>query len=328
MQSSQSISLIYQSSAMRTITERIEAICQSDSSVLLIGETGVGKELVAEYVHRISNRRQAPLVKVGLSALPHELLESELFGHEKGSYTSASSEKKGLFELADRGTIVLDDIDDFPLQLQSKLLRVLESREINRVGAVAPIAVDVRVITTTKINLKELVERGLFRADLFYRLNVVPIVIPPLRHRREDIPPLVEHFLHRFAPDKIIRMSPEAQEFLNSYSWPGNVRELRNVIQRVCLFTDGTILPKDLPQEITGENPLELLLKSCAHCFVGEAMSLDGIVACLEKNLIRHALQQSNGNRTQAAAVLKISPSTLRDKLKKYGTDGSRDSVD
>jgi transcriptional regulator with GAF, ATPase, and Fis domain len=328
MPTSQTVSLIYQSSAMRTIIERIEAICHSDSSVLLIGETGVGKELIAEHIHRSSNRRQSPLVKVGLSALPHELLESELFGHEKGSYTSASYEKKGLFELADHGTIVLDDIDDFPLPLQSKLLRVLESREINRLGGIAPIPVNVRVITTTKINLKELVERGMFRADLFYRLNVVPIVIPPLRHRREDIPPLVEHFLHRFAPDKILRISPEAQEFLNSYSWPGNVRELRNVVQRVCLFTDSTILPTDLPQEITGENPLELLLKSCAQCFVGDHMSLDGIVACLEKNLIRHALQQSNGNRTQAAAVLKISPSTLRDKLKKYHTDGSRNSVD
>jgi transcriptional regulator with PAS, ATPase and Fis domain len=313
---------------MRTIIERIEAICHSDSSILLIGETGVGKELIAEHIHRSSNRRQSPLVKVGLSALPHELLESELFGHEKGSYTSASYEKKGLFELADHGTIVLDDIDDFPLPLQSKLLRVLESREINRLGGVAPIPVDVRVITTTKINLKELVERGMFRADLFYRLNVVPLVIPPLRHRREDIPPLVEHFLHRFAPDKTLRISPAAQEFLNSYSWPGNVRELRNVVQRVCLFTDSTILPTDLPQEITGENPLELLLKSCAQCFIGDHMSLDGIVSCLEKNLIRHALQQSNGNRTQAAAVLKISPSTLRDKLKKYHTDGSRNSVD
>ena len=313
---------------MRSIIERIEAIRHSDSSVLLIGETGVGKELVAEYIHRTSSRRQNALVKVGLSALPHELLESELFGHEKGAYTGASSEKKGLFELADRGTIVLDDIDDFPLLLQSKLLRVLESREITRVGGVAPIAVDVRVITTTKINLKELVERGMFRADLFYRLNVVPIVIPPLRHRRDDIAPLIEHFLRRFAPDKTVSVSPEAQEFLANYSWPGNVRELRNAIQRVCLFTDSTILPSDLPQEITGENPLELLLKSCAQCFIGDAMSLDGIVACLEKNLIRRALQQSKGNRSQAAAILKINPSTLRDKMKKYGSDGPRKSDD
>jgi transcriptional regulator with GAF, ATPase, and Fis domain len=311
---------------MRSIIERIEAICNSDSSVLLIGETGVGKELVAEYIHRTSNRRQNALVKVGLSALPHELLESELFGHEKGAYTGASYEKKGLFELADRGTIVLDDIDDFPLVLQSKLLRVLESREITRVGGVAPIAVDVRVITTTKINLKELVEREMFRADLFYRLNVVPLVIPPLRHRRDDIEPLIEHFLRRFAPDRTIEVSPEARGFLNNYSWPGNVRELRNAIQRVSLFTSNTILPSDLPQEITGENPLELLLKSCAQCFVGDSMSLDGIVACLEKNLIRHALQQANGNRTQAASILKINPSTLRDKIKKYGSDGSRKS--
>src|SRR5512140_3691343 len=218
MQSSQNVSLIYRSSAMRSIIERIEAISQSSTSVLLIGETGVGKELVAEYIHRTSNRRQNALVKVGLSALPHELVESELFGHEKGAYTSASYEKKGLFELADHGTIVLDDIDDFPLPLQSKLLRVLESREITRVGGVAPIDVDVRVVTTTKINLKELVDRGMFRADLFYRLNVVPIVIPPLRHRRDDIPPLIYHFLRRFTSDRTVQVSPEALDFLNSYS--------------------------------------------------------------------------------------------------------------
>ncbi len=316
-----SLSLLATSAAMRSIIQRVDTIAASDSSVLLIGETGVGKELMAEYVHRTSNRSQAPFVKVGLSALPHELLESELFGHEKGAYTSASTDKKGLFELAHTGTIFLDDIDDFPLHLQSKLLRVLESRELMHVGGTTSTPVDVRLITASKVDLRELVNRGLFRADLFYRINVVPIVIPPLRARTEDIPALVEHFIGRFAPDRKIAVRPEAMASLVRYPWPGNVRELRNVVQRIALFVNGEITPSDLPPEIREENPIDMLIKACSRCFVDDQMSFEQIVACLETNLLRQAMQQSGGNRSQAAKILKINPSTLRDKLKKFRLD-------
>ncbi len=325
MKTPQTLCFIARSEAMRSILAHVDTIAKSESSLLLIGETGVGKELLAEYIHHSSTRSGKPLVKVGLSALPHELLESELFGHEKGAYTSASSEKKGLFELADRGSIFLDDIDDFPIGLQSKLLRVLESREVIHVGGTTPISIDVRLITASKVDLKELVERNLFRSDLFYRINVVPVVIPPLRERNEDVPPLVEHYLNRFLPPgRTVRVSDDAMQALVRYSWPGNVRELRNALQRVSLFAREEITLRDLPPEIREENPIDLLLKACSRCFVDDHMSFDQIVSCLERNLLRKALDQTAGNRSQAAKVLGMNLSTLRDKLKKYSLDDSR----
>ncbi len=318
MASIQSISIVAQSEPMRSIIARADTISASPSSVLLIGETGVGKELFAEYIHHTSPRSLNPLVKVSLSALPLELLESELFGHEKGAYTSASTEKKGLFELADRGSIFLDDIDDFPIPMQAKLLRVLESNELKRVGGTASIPIDVRVISASKADLKELVSRGLFRADLYYRLNVVPIVIPPLRDRIEDIPLLIAHFLHRYAPGRTITIAEPAMQALLRYPWPGNVREIRNVLQRIALFSNGEIKLTDLPPEIREENPIDVMIRACNRCFTDEKMPFDSIVACLESNLIRRALQQTAGNRTRAAKILGMNLSTLRDKLKKY----------
>ncbi|HMK39066.1 MAG TPA: sigma-54 dependent transcriptional regulator [Bacteroidota bacterium] len=318
MQSVHSISLITQSESMRAILSRIDSIPASDSSVLLIGETGVGKEVVAEYIHHTSIRSSNPLIKVGLAALPPDLLETELFGHAKGAYTSAMSEKKGLFELAHTGSIFLDDIDDFPLALQSKLLRVLESRELMRVGGTDPIPVDVRLITASKVDLKELVNRGSFRADLYYRINVVPLVIPPLRDRSGDVPLLVNHFLRRFSGDGIPGVEDDAMKAMVRYSWPGNIRELRNTIQRIALFVKGTIALSDLPAEIREENPVEMMIKACNRCFSEDKMSFDDVVACLETNLIRRALQESMGNRTHAARLLGMNLSTLRDKLKKY----------
>jgi transcriptional regulator with GAF, ATPase, and Fis domain len=317
------VQIVAVSDAMKSILASIDLMRDSDGSVLLVGETGVGKEIVGDYVHYSSKRGGKPLVKVGLAALPDELMESELFGHERGAFTGAGAEKRGLFELANGGSIMLDDIDDLPLPLQSKLLRVLESREVKRVGGIHPIAIDVRVVTTTKVDLRELVDRGLFRADLYYRINVVPIGIPPLRHRREDIPPLIEHFLRRYAATKNLRLTREASLVLHNYSWPGNVRELRNVVQRTALFSKDEITRDSLPHEITGDSPLQLLLKSCGKCFDGEMSSLDHMVACLEKNLIRHALQESGGNKTEAARRLQIKPSTLRDKIRKHGLDSS-----
>jgi len=313
--------LIAHSESMHDILKRIDTISDSDSSVLLIGETGVGKEMVAEYVHRTSSRADQPFVKVGLAALPPDLLESELFGHEKGAFTSASSEKKGLFELANFGSIFLDDIDDFPINLQSKLLRVLESSEIMRVGGMKPIPIDVRLITAAKIDLREMCNRGLFRSDLYYRINVVPITIPPLRERSDDIPQLIQHFLDRFAPNKQLQVSKNAMEALIRYPWPGNIRELRNIIQRITLFANSEITESDLPDEIQSDNPIETLLKACHRCFNEDNMTFEQVVSCLEVNLIRQALQQANGNRSQAARQLKMSLSTFRDKLKKYNLE-------
>ena len=323
MKNVESLTLIAKNEEMREMISRVDKIVDSDSSVLLVGETGVGKEIVAEYIHRSSSRASGPFVKLGLSAMPAELLESELFGHEKGAFTSASYEKKGLFEIADKGSIFLDDIDDVPIQIQTKLLRVLESRELMKVGSTVPVPIDVRLITATKIDLKDLVSKNLFRADLFYRINVVPIKIPTLRARRDDIPFLIEHFLQYYAPGKKISLSNEAMRAMVSFSWPGNVRELKNVVQRITLYVDGEIKLEDLPPEIRNENPIEFLLKACNKCYVDGSMNFEQIVKCLEHNLINEALRKTNGNQTQAAKNLGLSLSTFRDKVKKHSIDCS-----
>ena len=318
MKTVDSITLIAKNEAMREMLRRLDKIVDSDSSVLLIGETGVGKEIIAEYIHRTSPRSQKPFVKIGLSAMPADLLESELFGHEKGSYTSASQEKKGLFEIANSGSLFLDDIDDVPIPIQTKLLRVLESREMMRIGGTKPIPIDVRLITASKVDLKELVAKKIFRDDLFYRINVVPVTIPPLRERRDDIPPLIKHFLKYYRPEEEITLTNEAIRALVSYSWPGNVRELRNVVQRLTLYSNGKIKIEDLPPEIRNENPVEFLLKACSKCYVDGKLQFGQIVKCLESNLLQEALKKSNGNQTKAAKSLGLSLSTFRDKLKKY----------
>jgi len=316
-----SVAVVARSDRMRALLARVDRIARSDTTVLLVGETGVGKELVADYIHRVSPRADRPFVKIALSAMPHDLLESELFGHERGAFTSAASEKRGLFELAHTGTLFLDDVDDVPLGVQAKLLRVLESRHVMRVGGTVTIPIDVRLVSASKVDLRQLVQRGVFRADLFYRLDVFPVEIPPLRDRREDVPLLVSHFLRRFAPDRPLRLSPEAERALVNYDWPGNVRELRNVVQRIALFADGEIGPSDLPPEITGEPPVDQLVRACTRCLLDGSMSFTDVVACLESNLLRQALAEAGGNRTQAARLLGLSLSTLRDKLKKYGLD-------
>jgi two-component system response regulator AtoC len=310
--------IITQNEDMMRILSRLRAIAETDGAVLLIGETGVGKELLAEYVHSHSQRKGRPFVKVGLAALPRELLESELFGHERGAYTHAVCQKKGLFELSSGGSIFLDDIDDFPLDLQAKLLRALESREILRVGGTAPIPIDIRLITATKVDLKTLVDRGAFRADLYYRINVIPVTIPPLRERSDDIPLLVFHFLRRYAPEKKLVFAQGACSAMLNYYWPGNVRELRNVIQRICLFAKDTVQDTDLPAEIRLHDPREALFRNCSHCMAEEGLALDEVVECVERQLIRHALEEAGGNQSQAARTLKLSVSTLRDRLRKH----------
>lgn len=308
------------------ILDRLNVIADSDCAILLIGETGVGKELFAEYIHRISNRRNYPLVKVSLSTLPPTLIESELFGYEKGAFTNSFQERKGQFELANNGTIFLDDIDDFPIELQSKLLRVLETGEIKRIGGQKSIPLDIRLITSSKIDLSEIVAQGKFRVDLFYRINVVPIHIPPLRERVDDIPLLVDYFLKQYGPEKFIKISEAALTALKEYSWPGNVRELKNVIKRIVLFADGEITLENLPEEIRGEKTLNLFLKSCMNCFKKKNLSYDDVMKCIEYHLLYNALEEAKGNYSHAARNLRMSLSTFRDKCRKYGIKHPTDS--
>ncbi len=318
MISVKALTLITQNEKMREILSNINKVVDTDSSILLIGETGVGKEIFAEYIHKSSNRAPNPFVKIGLASLPPSLLSSELFGHEKGSFTSATNIKKGLFEIANSGSIFLDDIDDVPIEIQTKLLRVIETKELMHVGGTKEIPVDVRLITASKVDLKDLVKKGIFRADLFYRLNVVPIHIPPLRDRRDDILPLCEYFLKLFQPEKKIEISQEALKAFVNYSWPGNVRELKNLIHRISLFAENTIELVDLPPEISLNNPIENLLKACHNCYVGEGWDFDQIVQCLEQNLLNEALKQSKGNQSSASNILGLKLSTFRDKIKKH----------
>jgi Nif-specific regulatory protein len=303
------------------ILSRLEKIAASQCPVLLTGETGVGKEVFAEHIHRTSNRCRHPLVKVNLATLAPNLIESELFGHQRGAFTGSDHEKKGQFELADKGTVFLDDIDDLPLDLQPKLLRVLESGEIVRVGGEHPIPLDLRLITASKIDLSDLVAQQKFRIDLFYRINVFPVTIPPLRQRVEDIPPLVDAFLKHYRCGETVRVSDAALEALVDYPWPGNVRELRNVIQRIALFSDGEITLENLPAEVKNGNAINLFTRACSSCFRNRKLTFDEVMACIEGHLLEGALQEAKGNYSQAARTLGLSLSTFRDKCKKHDLD-------
>lgn len=313
----QSVALITQNKKMLELIDRINKVVDSNSSILLIGETGTGKEVFADYIHRLSNRGANPFVKIGLAALPHDLLESELFGFEKGSFTNADHQKKGMFELAHTGSIFLDDIDDTPLKTQSKLLRVLESKEVRHIGGTDSIPVDIRLICASKLEIKDLVEQNMFRQDLYYRINIVQIRIPPLRDRKEDIPLLIEHFLKRFGKDKNLSISEEALNHLMEYPWPGNVRELKNVIQRASLFAENEIKVSDLPNDYQNIDHIDRLVKACQLCFSNGGMTYQSVLQCLEARLLNEALENTDGNQSEAARKLGLKLSTFRDKLKK-----------
>ncbi len=318
MRGTQPVSIITQNKTMREILHKLDRIALSDSSVLLVGETGVGKEIFADYIHKLSSRSLNPIVKIGLSAMPSELLASELFGYEKGAFTSANNKKKGLFEIADNGSIFLDDIDDTPMEIQSKLLRVLESREIMPIGGTKPKNIDIRLVSASKVDLNQLVKRNMFRSDLFYRINVVTIEIPPLRERLDDVPILVNYFISKYAPNRKLTITNEALAYLTSYSWPGNVRELRNVIQRAALFAEDEITVQDIPKEIVQNNPLENIIGACSVCFNQKGMEFTQVMECLEFRLLQQALEKAEGNQSNAAKLLNLSLSTFRDKLKKH----------
>jgi len=289
-----------------------ESIALSKSTVLIQGESGTGKELFARYIHRHSDRREKTFVAVNCAAIPENLLESELFGYEKGAFTGAVSRRSGKFELADGSTLLLDEVSEMGSQLQAKLLRVLQEFEIDRVGGKEPIPVDVRVIATTNVDLKHAVEEGKFREDLFYRLNVIPLKIPPLRERKEDIHLLIDHFVKKHSKvckKEAPRVSPEALSVLKNHEWRGNVRELENVIERtVLLHRDEVLLPEHLAIEevsVSGEEE-------------GRLSNRVRSVKEMEKELILNTLNELEGNRTHAAKALGISIRTLRNKLNEY----------
>ncbi len=313
-----SVSIISQDKVMIDLIQRIKKVADSDASILLIGETGVGKEIFTDYIHHLSNRGQNALVKIGLATLPPELMESELFGFEKGSFTSADHSKKGMFELADNGTLFLDDIDDTPLNFQAKLLRAIEAKEIRHIGNNRAIPVNVRLICASKLELSDLIEQKLFRQDLYYRINVVELRIPPLRERKADIPLLVNHFIKRFAKEKMPKVSDDVMDIFLDYDWPGNVRELRNVVQRSSLFAEDQINIVDLPDRFKKISTVDSIVNACSICYDNGDMTYTELLNCIESRLLHKMMSKTNGNQSHAARELGMKLSTLRDKLKKF----------
>ncbi len=302
--------IIGSSASLRQVMDMVNRVAGSNATVLLLGETGTGKEITARQIHAASPRSDKPFIAINCAALPETLLESELFGHEKGAFTGAHTDKMGRFELADGGTLFLDEIGDISMSTQVKLLRVLQEKEFVRVGGTKTISTDVRIIAATNRNLREAIEKETFREDLYYRLNVFPINLPPLRQRREDIPVLVDHFIALASTQLGCRrpnVSDEAMALLASYHWPGNIRELQNVVERSVLLADGqTLTPAHLPREIVGDETFADNTK--------QESSLWGY----EKALIVKALRENNWNQSKAARSLGISRDNLRYRVKKF----------
>jgi DNA-binding NtrC family response regulator len=315
--------VVARSVKMQEVLATVERVAPTNSTVLLGGESGVGKDLIARAIHEKSRRASGPFIKINSSAIPENLLESELFGYEKGAFTGANASKPGKFELADKGTLFLDEIGDVPPAIQVKLLRVLQEREFERLGGTRTVKVDVRLIAATNRDLREALEQGTFREDLYYRLNVVPIDIAPLRQRKEDIPDLVNLFISRFAGDsgkQVKSISPEAMQILVSYHWPGNVRELQNIIERACALAKGTVLE-------AGDIHLDVRPAKTANGaggFLPDGMTLEH----WEDEMIREALRRANGNKSQAARLLGLSRNALRYRLSKIGIadEGERET--
>lgn len=308
--------IIGKSKPMLEIYDMIEKVAQSKASVMITGPSGTGKELIAKAIHYNSPRKDRPFISINCGALTETLLESELFGHERGAFTGAVAMKKGRFELADGGTLFLDEVGEMPPSLQVKLLRVLQEMEFERVGGTKSIEVDVRILAASNRKLREDVDRGVFREDLFYRLNVVQVEVPPLRDRTEDIPLLVAHFIEKFQPsDKTkIELAPEVWKLLYSYNWPGNIRELENIIERALVMnSDGLIGTEDLPHDFSGKQE-ELSVDR----FIPRNAPLQETLEQIEEKLIRRALSQCNNIQSHAAKMLGITKSLIQHKMKKY----------
>ena len=336
-------SIIGNSQEIRDVFGVVEKAATSESTVMIFGESGTGKELIARALHQNSKRESKPFIAVNCGAIPHELLESELFGYEKGAFTGASHTRIGRLELANEGTVFLDEIGDMPAALQVKLLRVLAEQEIDRLGGSKPVKVNVRFITATHRNLEDEIKEGKFREDLYYRLNIIPIVIPPLRDRKSDIPLLVQHFLKRCNEnqDRQVKViSDETIQMLANYSWPGNIRELGNFIERMVVLSVGdSITPRDLPEKVLGEVPRENLppmekpgsefsstemlqngLKQSFFIGLPEGgINLKNAVEDFERGLITEALEKTNWVKNKAAGLLELNRTTLVEKIKKMG---------
>lgn len=309
-------SFISQSPKMEEVLSVASRAADSRATVLITGESGTGKEVLAKSIHYVSSRKDKPFVAVNIPALPETLLESELFGHEKGAFTGAEKSKKGRFELAHEGTIFLDEIGDIPINLQVKLLRVLQEHQIEKLGSTDTVNIDVRIIAATHQNLEQKIKDGSFREDLFYRLNIVSLNIPPLRERKEDILPLIEHFIEKYSKEngrENLSLSKETVDTLIKYNFPGNVRELENIIERAVVLSRGnTITVNDLPNVVKG-------FKAEKEIPANEETTLIEQVEELEKKLIFDALTKSNGNQSQAGRLLGLTERNLRYKMQKYG---------
>jgi DNA-binding NtrC family response regulator len=301
--------IVGQSAAMDRVKRMIEVCLKTDANVLLYGETGVGKDLIAATIHRNSYRRQFPYIKVGCTLFPPQLIESELYGHERGSFTGAEQQRKGRFDLAEGGTLYLDDVDDIPIVQQPKLLRAIEEKVFERVGGNTSIKADVRIVASTKQNLLDKIADGTFREDLYYRLDVLRVNVPPLRDRLEDVPLLAQHLLARIAAGRPCEIPPEAMAVLSRHLWPGNVRELYHTLERTYLIGGGTIAADILAAEIGGPGANDRPARGGFQATIDQA----------EIQLLQQALRNANGNKSAAAAALGMKPSTFRDKLAKHG---------
>ncbi|MGF7398959.1 sigma-54 dependent transcriptional regulator [Thermoanaerobacterium thermosaccharolyticum] len=313
--------IIGESSKLKDVLNIVKKVAPTDATVLLLGESGTGKELIAKAIHNLSKRKDGPYIKVNCAALPENLLESELFGYEKGAFTGALSRKPGRFERANGGTIFLDEIGEISPSIQVKMLRILQEREFERLGGIEILKADVRVIAATNKNLENMVKEGAFREDLFYRLNVVPIQLPPLRERVEDIPILIDYFLDKYSKNlrlEKFKIDKSAMKFLMEYSWPGNIRELENLVERMLILNHGSVIKKeDLP---LGSNKM---IKDVDKIVLPpNGISIDE----LEKNLIEQALERTGYNQTKAAKLLGLTRHTLIYRMEKYGIKERRDS--
>ncbi len=320
--------IVGESEEMQEIFRIIEKVADTPSTVLITGESGTGKELIATALHEGSSRRNKPLIRINCAAIPKDLMESELFGYERGAFTGAVTSKPGRFELADGGTLFLDEIAEIPVEMQVKILRALQESEFERVGGIRTTRVDVRLIAATNRDLQIEIEAGRFRKDLYYRLAVVPIVLPSLRERQSDIPKLTLHFIEKYnrrLNKKIEGISNDAMEYLRTYPWPGNIRELENLMERILLFADGpTIMEKDLPEQI--RQAAAQAAPSGSTAPVDSAPAETGLkdivrmkAAELERDLIAKALEETGGNVTRTARLLQISRKSLQTKMKEFG---------
>jgi DNA-binding NtrC family response regulator len=317
--------IVAHSPKMQEVLATVERVAPTNSTVLLGGESGVGKDLIARAIHEHSRRAAGPFVKINCTAIPENLLESELFGYEKGAFTGANTAKPGKFELADKGTIFLDEIGDVPGSIQVKLLHVLQDREFERLGGMKTLKVDVRVIAATNQDLRAALEQGTFREDLYYRLNVVPISIAPLRERREEIPYLVDHFIARFTRESgktLSGITPAALKLLTDFHWPGNVRELENIIERAVALSVGTVIDVgDIRLDISTTPPAPVAVGGSVP-FPPEGMTLEQF----EDEIIREALRRAGGNKSQAARLVGLSRNALRYRLSKLGVPDEEES--